>query len=34
MTFDDVSMEADQEIELQKDSEGILEYAPKYVFYI
>ncbi|XP_072936549.1 PITH domain-containing protein GA19395 isoform X1 [Epargyreus clarus] len=31
MTFDDVSMEAEQEFELQKDSEGVLEYMPKIV---
>ncbi|CAF4761139.1 unnamed protein product [Pieris macdunnoughi] len=31
MTFDNVSLEPDQEIELHKDSEGILEYAPKIV---
>ncbi|XP_045772875.1 PITH domain-containing protein CG6153 isoform X4 [Maniola jurtina] len=31
MTFDDVSMEPDQEFELQKDTEGILEYNPKIV---
>ncbi|CAK1603168.1 unnamed protein product [Parnassius mnemosyne] len=31
MTFDDVSMEPDQEFELQKDIEGVLEYIPKIV---
>lgn len=29
MTFDDISIEPDQVFELQKDSEGVLEYAPK-----
>lgn len=29
MTFDDVGMEPDQVFELQKDVEGVLEYAPK-----
>ena len=29
MTFDDVSMEPDQIFELQKDSQGVLEYSPK-----
>lgn len=29
MTFDDVSLEPDQEFELQKDTEGMLEYNPK-----
>lgn len=29
MTFDEVSMEPDQQFELQKDSEGVLEYSPK-----
>ncbi|KAL0894762.1 hypothetical protein ABMA27_013294 [Loxostege sticticalis] len=31
MTFDDISIEPDQVFELQKDSEGVLEYAPKVV---
>nr|AEE63625.1 unknown [Dendroctonus ponderosae] len=31
MTFDDVACEADQEFELQKDTEGVLEYATKIV---
>ncbi|XP_050361663.1 PITH domain-containing protein CG6153 [Nymphalis io] len=31
MTFDDVSIEPDQVFDLQKDSEGILEYSPKIV---
>lgn len=31
MTFDDVSSTADQEFELQKDTEGMLEYATKLV---
>lgn len=31
MTFDDVSLEPDQVFELQKDSEGLLEYSPKIV---
>ncbi|XP_060801121.1 PITH domain-containing protein GA19395 [Amyelois transitella] len=31
MTFDDVSMEPDQVFELQKDSQGLLEYNPKIV---
>lgn len=29
MTFDDVTMEPDQVFQLQKDSAGVLEYAPK-----
>lgn len=29
MTFDDASMEPDQVLELQKDSQGVLEYTPK-----
>lgn len=29
MTFDDISMEPDQVFELQKDTEGLLEYFPK-----
>ncbi|XP_063529929.1 PITH domain-containing protein GA19395 [Cydia strobilella] len=31
MTFDDVTMEPDQVFELHRDSEGVLEYAPKIV---
>ncbi|KAJ8726334.1 hypothetical protein PYW07_001032 [Mythimna separata] len=31
MTFDDVSIEPDQIFELQKDTEGVLEYSPKIV---
>ncbi|VVC97365.1 PITH domain-containing protein CG6153 [Leptidea sinapis] len=31
MTFDNVTLEPDQVFELHKDSEGILEYAPKIV---
>ncbi|KPI93820.1 PREDICTED: PITH domain-containing protein CG6153 [Papilio xuthus] len=31
MTFDDASMEPDQVFELQKDSQGLLEYTPKIV---
>lgn len=31
MTFDDISSTADQEFELQKDTEGMLEYATKLV---
>lgn len=29
MTFDDVSLDADQEFQLQKDNMGVLEYTPK-----
>lgn len=29
MTFDDVTLEPDQVFDLQKDSEGIVEYSPK-----
>ncbi|CAG9566934.1 unnamed protein product [Danaus chrysippus] len=31
MTFDDVSLEPDQVFDLQKDSQGIVEYSPKIV---
>ncbi|KAF9415059.1 hypothetical protein HW555_007215 [Spodoptera exigua] len=31
MTFDDVTLEPDQVFELQKDSQGVLEYSPKIV---
>ncbi|KAF9822973.1 hypothetical protein SFRURICE_018147 [Spodoptera frugiperda] len=31
MTFDDVALEPDQIFELQKDSQGVLEYSPKIV---
>ncbi|XP_047987583.1 PITH domain-containing protein GA19395 [Leguminivora glycinivorella] len=31
MTFDDVTIEPDQMFELHRDSEGVLEYAPKIV---
>lgn len=31
MTFDDVTMEPDQVFELQRDSQGVLEYSPKIV---
>lgn len=31
MTFDDVSTEADQEFEMQKDPEGLMEYSTKVV---
>lgn len=29
MTFDEVSLQPDQEFELQKDTDGTLEYCPK-----
>lgn len=29
MTFDDVTLPAEQEFELQKDTEGLLEYQTK-----
>lgn len=29
MTFDDVTMEPDQVFQLQRDSQGLLEYNPK-----
>lgn len=31
MTFDDVALIADQEFEMQKDTEGFLEYVTKLV---
>jgi len=34
MTFDDVHSEPDQEFELHKDSQGVLEYSTRYVTYV
>lgn len=30
MTFDDAGVKADQEFDMQRDTAGRLEYAPKY----
>ena len=34
MTFDDLSIEPEQEFELCVDANGIHEYSPKYVYFI